>query len=249
MGRTYFDLVKDCLVEMFYEEPQTWADTDTTEGIKVKRLLNQVLDSIVMGEQTAWKFREKYFYLYFVEGVRSYPMVDGFIQSIRYHDVPIQLYYNERYISLPMNSTGMPISYWVYDNMIHFFPVPNEDMNGRRVDIRYLSNCCAVDKYNVPKYRMECEDDEPIIPEKYRDILIYGVCRDFRRSLNDSASVYYGNKFQTAYKAMLAEQRASEDYPNGLDIGPQDPTLEEAIMDAFTNPRVSGEIGNPGGKI
>lgn len=249
MSRTYFDLVKDCLVEMFYEEPQTWADTDTTEGIKVKRLLNQVLDTIVMGEQTAWKFREKYYYLYLVEGVRSYPMVDGFIQSMRYHDDPIQLYYNDRYITLPMDSTGMPICYWVYDGNINFFPVPNKDMSGDRIDIRYLTNCCAVDKYNVPKYRMECEDDEPIIPEKYRDILIYGVCKDFRRSLNDSASVYYAKKYQEAYKALLSEQRLSEDYPNGLDIGPYTPTLQEAIMNVFTNPRVFGGDTSPGGNI
>ena len=69
MSVTYFDLVKDCLVEMFYSEPKTWEDTNTTEGIKVKRLLNQALRSICLGEQIPWKFREQRETLVLVPGI------------------------------------------------------------------------------------------------------------------------------------------------------------------------------------
>lgn len=50
MATTYFDLVNKCLREMFYEEADTWTDTDTTEGRKIKQLLNQALETICLGE-------------------------------------------------------------------------------------------------------------------------------------------------------------------------------------------------------
>lgn len=240
MGTTYFDLVKDCLVEMFYEKPETWADTETTEGIKVKQLLNQALNTIVMGENIPWKFREKYYFLVLVDGVKSYPMPDGYISSMRYEDEPIQLYYNERYVQLPTDTYGQPLCYWIYAGNIEFFPIPNKQMNGRTIVVRYLTNCCATDKYGILKHSMECEDDEPIIPEKYRDLLVYSVCKDFRRSFNDATSVHYERKYRELYKALLSEQRQSNDYPNGFDIGPYNPTLQDVIMDVFQNPRAMG---------
>lgn len=240
MGKTYFDLVKDCLVEMFYEEPTTWEDTYTTEGTKVKRLLNQALNTIVMGENIPWKFREKFYYLVLAEGVKKYPMPNGYIISMRYAYAPIQLYYNQHYVRLPINTKGQPICYWIYDDNIELFPIPNKTIAGETIITRYLTNDCAVDKYGIPKEFLECEDDEPIIPEKFRDILIYSVCKDFRRSANDATSVYYERKYREMYRAMLSDQKRSDDYPNGLDMSLDTPTLQEVLIDVFQNPRAMG---------
>lgn len=236
--RTYFDLIKDCLVEMFYEEPTTWEETNTTEGNKVKRLLNQALETICLGENIPWKFRERMAHIILVEDVREYPMVPGYIHSIRYHDEPIQLYYDERYIDLPMNAKGMPTLYWVYGNKINLYPIANKQQQGEQLDVRFLTNYCAMDCCGVLKRRMEAPDDEPIIPEEFRDILIYKVCGDFRRSATDSASVYYREKYRWAYKSLLEAQKLSNDYPNGFDLGIYNPTLQESIMNVFYNPRV-----------
>ena len=239
-NKTYFDLVKSCLVEMFYSEPETWEDTYTTEGTKVKRLLNQALRSIVLNENLPWKFREQKQILVLVPGVREYPMVDGYIMSMRYIEDILQLYYNEFYVNLPMDTKGQPIMYWIFDNHINLFPIPSDQMNNEKILIRYLTNKCAMDKYGVLKDEMECECDEPIIPERFRDILVYAVCKDFRRSLSDSASVYYEKKYRETYRAMLSDQKLSNDYPDGLDITPYTMTLQDAVLNVFYNPRAWG---------
>ena len=84
------------------------------------------------------------------------------------------------------------------------------------------------------------EDDEPIIPERYRDILIYSVCRDFRRSLSDSASVFYERKYRELYRIMLSAEKLSNDYPDGLDIVPYVDSLQEVVMNVFQEPHDIG---------
>ena len=161
MTRTYFDLINDCLREMFYEEATTWSETDTTEGKKIKQLLNQALEEIVLGEDIPWKFRERKHYLVLVPGVKEYPMVPGYIHSMRYNDTTVQLYYDERYIRLPYDSKGMPILYYIYGGNINLYPIPSEQERGRMIDVRFLTNYCATDCCGVLKHRMEKPDDEP----------------------------------------------------------------------------------------
>lgn len=238
MGTTYFDLVNKCLREMFYEEVDNWNDTDTTEGRKIKQLLNQALEEVVLGEDIPWKFRERERYLVLVPGVQKYPMVPGYIHSMRYNDTTVQLYYDERYITLPHNTKGMPILYYIYNDYINLYPIPSEQESGRQILVRFLTNCCATDCCGVLKHRMEKPDDEPIIPEGFRDILVYKVCADFRRSRTDSASVYYLDKYRWAYKTLLYEQRKTQDYPQGFDIDPYPKSIQEVILDCWRNPRV-----------
>ena len=85
---------------------------------------------------------------------------------------------------------------------------------------------------------MENATDEPIIPEEFRDILVYKVCADFRRSRTDSVSVYYLDKYKWRYKSMLYAQRMSQDYPQGFDIDPYPKSIQEVILDVWRNPRV-----------
>lgn len=238
MTTTYFDLINKCLREMFYEEADNWADTDTTEGRKIKQLLNQALEEIVLGEDIPWKFRERKRYLILVPGVQEYPMVPGYIHSMRYNDTPIQLYYDERYINLPHDTKGMPILYYIYGNNINLYPIPSEQEKGKEILVRFLTNYCAVDCCGVLKQRMENATDEPIIPEEFRDILVYKVCADFRRSRTDSASVYYLDKYRWRYKSMLYAQRMSQDYPQGFDIDPYPKSIQDVILETWRNPRV-----------
>lgn len=241
-GATYFDLVKDCLVEMFYEEPKTWADTNTTEGIKVKRLLNQELKSIVLGENIPWKFRQRKQILPLVAGVNKYCRPNGYIIDMRYPVDDMRLFYNQHNIYLPINTEGQPMMYWFYEGLINLFPTPSEKFAGRDIVIRYLTNDCAKDKYGVGKEQMVEEDDEPIIPEQWRDILVYAVCRDFRRSLTDNASTYYERRFRETYRALLSDQKLGDDYPDGFDIAPWTETLQDVILNVYMNPRVGGYI-------
>lgn len=246
MGRTYFDLVKDCLREMFYEEAETWADTNTTEGKKIKQLLNQALEDLVLGQNIPWKFRERTHYLVCVENIQEYPMVPGYIHSMRYTDNTIRLYYDERYVNLPHDTHGMPILYYIYGGKINLYPIPSEQYNGKQIKVRFLTNYCATDCCGVLKQRMENADDEPIIPNEFRNMLVYKVCADFRRNHNDPASAYYVGKYNWLYKALLDAQRLTDDYPNGLDISPYPRSLQEVIMDTWRNPRVANNYSNGG---
>lgn len=243
MSVTYFDLVKECLVEMFYSEPKTWEDTNTTEGIKVKRLLNQALRSVCLGEQIPWKFREQHETLVLVPGINKYPKPDGFIINMRYVKELLRLYYNAKYVDLPMDSAGQPIQYWIYDGNINLYPTPSKDFSGEQILIHYLTNKCARDKYGVLKESMECECDMPVIPEAFRDILVWAVCRDFRRSATDATSAYYDRRYKETYKALLADQRLSDDYPNGLDINPYIGNMQDVVLNVFYNPR-AGQGGD-----
>ena len=246
MGRTYFDLINDCLREMFYEEAETWEDTNKTEGKKIKQLLNQALEDLCMGMNIPWKFRERKYYLVCVPGVQEYPMVPGYIHSMRYLDNTIRLYYDERYVNLPHKTQGMPILYYIYGGNINLYPIPGKQYAGKQILVRFLTHYCATDKLGVLKQRMEEPDDEPIIPNEFRNILVYKVCADFRRNAGDPASAYYANKYNWLYKALLDAQRLSDDYPNGFDISPNPRSLQEVVLDTWRNPRVATEYNNGG---
>ena len=244
MSKTYFDLVNNCLREMFYEEVDTWEDTDTTEGKKIKQLLNQALETICLGEDIPWKFRERKRYLVLVPGVKEYPMVPGYIHSMRYNDTTVQLYYDERFVNLPHDCKGMPILYYIYGGNINLYPTPSDQEANREILVRFLTNYCATDCCGVLKHRMENPDDEPIIPDEFRDILVYKVCADFRRSRTDSASVYYLDKYKWAYKSLLYAQKMSYDYPQGFDIDPCPKSIQDVIIDTWRNPRAYGMAYN-----
>lgn len=243
MGKNYFDLVKDCLVEMFYEEPKSWKDTYTTEGNKVKRLLNQELKSIVLSENIPWKFRERVEIIPLAKGINHYRMPNGYITSIKYLKDDIRLFYNEHNVYLPVGTKGQPTQYWIYNGDIVVYPTPCKHWNGKELRIKFRTNDCATDEYGILKPEMTEETDEPIIPERWRDILVYAVCRDFRRSLNDAASLYYERRFRETYRAMLSDEKQTDDYPDGFDISPCTMTLQDVILNTFMNPRVGGYIG------
>ena len=237
MGRTYFDLCNDVLEELVYETVDEFEELEgITEGKKVKRDLNFALRFICNNEALSWKFRkvDKVFPL--VKGIKNYDMPNGFIRYFKYCDVPIVLNYIEEHDSLPENTCGMPTSYWIENNKIVMYPTPDETQDNRLIRVEYNTYDCAVDCAGVYKPKMENACDEPIIPEHHRDILVWKVCADWRGNVSDARAAYYTKKYKDAYKALLMDQRQSEQYPNKLDIMGYTNTPQRSIMEAFYNP-------------
>lgn len=241
MGRNYFQLCNDILQEMYYEQALTFADLeDTMEGRRVKNKLNQILTQLVMNEKDIWTFREKTKSIYLIGDQQEYDLPNGFIEHIVPVAYPAPLIYTPDWKYLPMNSHGRPIRYWIWNNKIVMFPIPNASNEGLEMKMRYLTNDCAVDDNGCLKEKLELETDEPIIPNQYRDILIYGVCKDLRASSNDAKSDFFAKRYKELYKQMLSSCNRSDDYPNGLDMMGREPSILRSYLDVFYNPRSGG---------
>ena len=89
---------------------------------------------------------------------------------------------------------------------------------------------------------MEDADDEPIIPEMYRSLLVYGVVRDFRASSNDAKSDFYRRKYNALYNKMLSNQRLTDDYfKGGKVLGFHNTSTLVDKISAFRNPYATGD--------
>lgn len=242
-GRNFFELCNEALDTMVYTPAATFEDLDsTTEGRLVKRLINRNLRTICGGEQSIWKFREKTKDIYMVGGQQQYDMPDGFILFIRPNDdtnrIPLQL--NQDWEYLPMTATGTPVFYWIYKDKINVFPTPTNDMQGQKYTIRYLTNNFALDEWDCEKPILENETDTPIIPEIYRDILVYGAAKDFRAHAGDAKSIFYDRKYKELYRNMLYSEQLTEDYLKGGSITNYPMSNLQAQLNAFYNPYVQG---------
>lgn len=244
MGRNYLDLCNEVLDSMVYTPAKTFEDlAQTTEGRIVKKLINRTLRTICGGEQSIWKFREKKKDIYMVGGIKEYELPNGFILFIRPNDktnrIPLQL--NQDWNYLPLTATGTPVQYWIYKNKINVFPTPTENMTGDKYTIHYLTNDFATDEDGCPKPILEAGTDEPIIPEIYRDILVYGATKDFRANANDAKSAFYERKYKEMYHNMLYSEVLTEDYVKGASMGIYPMSNLQAKLNAFYNPYVNGD--------
>ena len=235
-GRNYFDLCNEILQELFYEQVASFeALDDIAEGRKVKLELNSANNYICNNEQRPWKFRQIKLHIPLVGGMKKYPIPDGYIRDSEYCDTPIQLGYIENHKALPA-AIGMPTGYYLTNGMLEFYPIPDDSQTNRLVEVDILTYDFARDKYGNLKCSMTCEDDVSIIPQHHRDILKWRVCADWRANINDAKSAYYESKFKNAYRALLADQKQSEDYPNRLDVMPEGNSFTSSFMRAFYNP-------------
>lgn len=242
MGRNYLELCNDCLDLMFYSPATNFNDLDTTEGRMVKKRLNYVLREICSGEHSIWKFREKDKDFRLVDGRSEYNMVDGFILYIRPQDKSnrIPLLYNNDSEYLPQTATGTPTQYFIYKDKINLYPTPNKTNAGVNYRIHYLTNNFAVDEDGCEKPVMENETDEPIIPEPYRSVLVYGVMKDWRGSISDSQAVFYQKKYNEVYQNMLYSMQMTDDYLKGFRLDTEPMSNLQSMVDAFYNPYVQG---------
>jgi len=245
MGRNYLELCNEVINLMSYLPVTSLEGLNTPEGRLIKQKMNEVLRELCCGEHDTWKFREREKAFYTADGVDKYDLPQGYIIYIRPDDATNRppLIYNMEHKYLPMSTNGQPIYYWIYEGKIRLFPCPNKGEDGVRYNIKYLTDKYAVDENGCPKDIMTEATDEPIIPEGYRSLLVYGVVRDFRASLGDSKSEFYRRKYNALYAKMLSNQRLTEDYFKGGKVLGYRPTSLEAKIAAFRNPYVGNLRG------
>ena len=240
MSRTYLDLCNEVINLMSYLPAETLEDLNTPEGRLIKQKMNELLREICCGEHDTWKFRERTKKIYLSEGKSHYDLPDGHIIYIRPNDDTNRppLIYSMDYKYLPLTTNGTPMYYWIYEDKIRLFPTPSKSSDGEEYKIKYLTDKFAIDKYGCLKDVMEDEDDEPIIPEMYRSLLVYGVVRDFRASRGDAKSEFYRKKYISLYNKMLSNQRLTEDYFKGGKVLGYGPNTLEAKIASFKNPYI-----------
>jgi hypothetical protein len=165
-------------------------------------------------------------------------MPNGYVTYIRPDDLSNRgpLIYNNNYRWLPMTSEGTPTQYWIFDNKINLYPIPSESDSGRMYKVEYLTNNFAVDKDGKEKEIMTEGTDEPIIPEIYRSILVFGTAKDFRANIADAKSKFYEREYNDIYNNMLYSQRLSEDYIAGTRVNEKPMTNASAYLCNFYNP-------------
>lgn len=240
MGRTYLDLCNEVINLMSYLPARTLEDLDTPEGRLIKQKMNELLRELCCGEHDTWKFRERVKTIYLSDGIENYELPEGYIVYIRPNDdtnrPPLIYAMDHKY--LPLSTNGTPMYYWIEEDKLRLFPTPNEHSDGDEYKIKYLTDKFATDKNGCCKDIMTEEDDEPIIPELYRSLLVYGVVRDFRASRGDSKSEFYRKKYISLYNKMLSNQRLTDDYFKGGKVMQYKPTTLEAKIASFRNPYI-----------
>ena len=225
------------LRELFNEEATSFSELDnTTEGKLVKQKINALNTQICNQEKIEWVFREKVQDLYMIEGINEYECPNGYILTIVPDAYPNPLYYNPNWKFLP-KSSGRPIQYWIYGDKIKVFPTPNADNDGFLFKVYYLTNNFAVDSDGFEKSELENETDETLIPNEYRDLLVYGVCKDWKRVKGDALTEFYADKYKEIYRNMLSNSERTNDNPSGLDILGEGLSMKEARLATFYNPR------------
>lgn len=249
MNRTYLDLCNEVINIMSYLPVTTMEELNNPEGRLMKQKMNEVLREICCGEKDIWKFREREKDIYLIAGEPNYSLPDGHILFIRPSDNTNRppLIYNQQWKYLPLSTSGMPIYYWIYEDKIRLFPTPGVSQDGDKYTIKYLTNNYAIDSKGCEKEILEDADDEPIIPEMYRSLLVYGVVRDFRCSEADPKSIFYKKKFNSLYNKMLSNQRLTEDYFKGGKVTGMKQSNLEAKIEAFKNPYATEDRNNYNG--
>lgn len=230
--KNFFELCNEVLDELYFEQVDTFEELEsTTEGRKVKKLLNRALITICNNENDNWQFREVDSPIVTAEGQAHYDRPNGFIRYIKRPDNNLVLSYVDEHKYYNDQTTGDPVQYWMDADKIRFFPIPSN--TGLQIDVHLYTNDYAKDCNGILKQEMECECDVPIIPNKHRNILIYRVCADWRANDNDAKTQYYDRKYREAYRAMKMDCVQSEDYPSGLDIMHSTPSMTEAIYKSW----------------
>lgn len=230
-NQNFFELCNDILEELYYDPVDTFAElAEIPEGKRVKKLLNRALVTICNNENANWQFKEVMEPIILVAGQSTYNKPNGFIRYIKRPKDNLVLTYCENHKYLPY-TTGEPVNYWMDGEQIKFFPVP--DTTGMQLNVEYYTNNYAFDCQGIGKLEMNCECDVPIIPNKHRQILIWRVCADWRANDGDGKSQYYERKYREAYRAMRMDCIQTEDYPSGLSLDSDTPSIADSINYAF----------------
>ncbi len=233
-GKTYFDLCNDVLEELYYEKAETFEELDTmAEGRRVKKMLNQALSYICNNENQGWEFRNKGTQLILVPNMNTYDRPNGYIEYMKYTDEDIVLQYVEDHKYLPNVSYGLPVMYYISNDMLNLYPTPSEGQGNKVIKIEYYTDNFAEDACGLGKPDMKFASDVPIIPPRHRDILIWKVCADWRGNMADGHYAHYESKFKRAYRALLEDCRRTKDKPRGLQILSHPTSIVQNLYNAW----------------
>lgn len=233
-GKNYFELCNDVLEELYYEKTDTFDELDEiAEGRRVKKMLNQALSYICNNENEAWEFRNKSTDLVLVPGMSEYNRPNGFIEYMKYTDQDIVLQYLEGHRYLPNKCDGLPVMYYISNDMLNLFPCPTEAEDDKIIKIEYYTDNFAEDCCGLGKPNMKYETDTPIIPARHRDILVWKVCADWRANDADAVFQHYESKFKKAYRALKMDCARTADKPQGFNIMGYNPTITSALYNAW----------------
>ena len=158
MGRDYLTLCNEVINLMSYLPAKTMEDLDTPEGRLIKQKMNEVLRELCCGEHDTWKFRERVAHLYASEGVQDYKRPDGHILFIRPSDDtnrPRLIYTMDEGRYLPLTSNGTPVYYWIYEDKIRLYPIPNKKKKKKEYAVKYLTNKYTYDNKSCLKKIMQ----------------------------------------------------------------------------------------------
>lgn len=233
-GKTYFELCNDVLEELYYERAENFDElSETAEGRRVKKMLNQALNYICNNENEAWSFRNKDTEIVLVPGMKTYDRPHGFIEYMKYVHQDIVLQYVKDFRYLPNRSDGLPVMYYINNDKLNLFPTPSEAEDDLIIHVEYYTDDFAEDCCGLGKPEMKLATDTPIIPARHRDILIWKVCADWRANERDGHFEHYESKFKKAYRALRADCRRTADLPAGFHIGGCNPSIVTSLYNAW----------------
>lgn len=235
-NKNFFELCNEILEELYFEPVDNFYELDEiAEGRRVKRLLNRALTFICNKEQGNWTFREVDADLVPTRGIKHYQKPNGFIEYMKYPKDNLILSYIDNHKYVTSDTTGMPTSYWMHNDKIRLFPIPDRTYNDNYINIHYLTYDYARDCCGMYKPVMEDETDTPIIPNNNRDTLIYKVCMDWRSNMGDAQSAYFLQQYKTAYRSLLDNCRQTYDLPTGLHLSEDINSSTEGMIQGFNS--------------
>lgn len=187
----YLDLINEVLSMNDFDEIADIEDEYPPQAKQVKIFLNQVYKDII-NKNLDWSWREKAGNVNLVAGITEYSLpadcdIDS-IKRIKYADTleeVLQISYNDfdrnMYpIASAININAAeqvdtrPTLVYVFNNKLHVYPVPG-------------SSSTLTYRYQVIPSTLADNDDEPIIPEKYHTVLVYGASAMLKNYLSNSA--------------------------------------------------------------
>ena len=117
---------------------------------------------------------------------------------------------NRKYLELIENpdlldaECGKPIGFFIKNNSIAFYPVPNKMY---RVNLEYAALAVGVDSDNQPIYALREDTDTINIPEKYEQLFINAVISKTMMyalaSLSDENYSGFNIQYEKAYKLLI----------------------------------------------
>ncbi len=204
----YFEIIKKVAVcpGINLKEPQAF-DTIDLQIKKIKNAVNQALKSVCSCWD--WRFRLRKSDFTTEIGVSEYNGVDGKITGI-VCDNSYHLMYSSD-ISL-IDRSGKPYCYTVNFGKITLYPTPSEISD---ISVYYLTDKYALSEELAEKNELESEEDTPIIPDKFQDLIVHkAVLNYFAKPSKKEYPYYLAQYCERLVQAKLEDKESKGNSPS-----------------------------------